>query len=312
MGLILYEPIPVPTARNPDLPPALDEWWQRAACRDREKRFQSAKELADELAKALALEAFVTVPTAARRRPTSSPGAARASGIFTPVRDRAPSDPTVGRASQPSDSSLPEPAPAAAEEQERGDSVEPQRPDAQRPLTWDWQSLVEVTRRAGLELEHRATRALPWLRTRALPWLRTRALPWLRTRALPWLRTRTGLAVGGAVLVVLVGLVLILALGGSEAPATPTPKRPASESRPAATVVIVPDPEPVSNPASSVLSVESLPLEALDDKEAPERKHRQDDTVRTKPGRRLQTPRRRDPQPRPSAPTPSDTRDYGI
>jgi serine/threonine protein kinase len=43
MGLILYEDLPKPTERNPELPPALDEWWQRAAARDPEERFQSAK-----------------------------------------------------------------------------------------------------------------------------------------------------------------------------------------------------------------------------------------------------------------------------
>ncbi|MBI4702289.1 MAG: SUMF1/EgtB/PvdO family nonheme iron enzyme [Deltaproteobacteria bacterium] len=39
-----------PTAVNPDLPAGLDEWFARALCRDRSRRFQSAKELASSFA----------------------------------------------------------------------------------------------------------------------------------------------------------------------------------------------------------------------------------------------------------------------
>jgi serine/threonine protein kinase len=63
MGLILYEDLPMPSERDPSLPPALDAWWQRAAARERDLRFQSAKELADALAAALALPATVSVPS---------------------------------------------------------------------------------------------------------------------------------------------------------------------------------------------------------------------------------------------------------
>jgi len=110
MGLILYEPLPVPTAVNPALPAAVDDWWQRAASRDREQRFQSAKELADELSKALGLEPFVTVPPAARSRTSSFPGAMDSSGVFTPFTGEYPADQLPGRASRPSDSSLEEEA----------------------------------------------------------------------------------------------------------------------------------------------------------------------------------------------------------
>ncbi len=63
MGRILYEPIPLATTFNPDLPAAVDTWWERASARDREDRFQSAKELTDELGVVLGLEIVVTVPS---------------------------------------------------------------------------------------------------------------------------------------------------------------------------------------------------------------------------------------------------------
>ena len=45
--------LPVPSRMRPDLPPAFDIWFRKALERDPAKRFQTAKELSDELAKAL-------------------------------------------------------------------------------------------------------------------------------------------------------------------------------------------------------------------------------------------------------------------
>ena len=56
MGMILYDPIPRITDRDPSLPPELETFWQRAINRDRELRFQSAKELSDALAETSMLE----------------------------------------------------------------------------------------------------------------------------------------------------------------------------------------------------------------------------------------------------------------
>ena len=56
---ILSEPLPVPTAIAPDVPPGFDAWWLRAASRDPSSRFQSAAELSDALADAVAAEAPV-------------------------------------------------------------------------------------------------------------------------------------------------------------------------------------------------------------------------------------------------------------
>jgi serine/threonine-protein kinase len=45
--------LPVPSRMRPDLPPSFDTWFKKALERDPNRRFQSAKELADELAKSL-------------------------------------------------------------------------------------------------------------------------------------------------------------------------------------------------------------------------------------------------------------------
>src|SRR5579872_2838189 len=45
--------LPVPTRMRPDLPPTFDTWFRKALERDPARRFQTAKELADELARAL-------------------------------------------------------------------------------------------------------------------------------------------------------------------------------------------------------------------------------------------------------------------
>jgi serine/threonine-protein kinase len=45
--------LPVPSRMRPDLPPAFDTWFRKSLERDPNKRFQTAKELADELARAL-------------------------------------------------------------------------------------------------------------------------------------------------------------------------------------------------------------------------------------------------------------------
>jgi serine/threonine protein kinase len=71
MGLIIYEPIPKLSDRNPRLGKALDAWWERAVSRDRETRFQSAKEFADSLAEAVGL-ARQTVPSMPPRGPSPS------------------------------------------------------------------------------------------------------------------------------------------------------------------------------------------------------------------------------------------------
>jgi serine/threonine protein kinase len=46
---IIVEPIPVPSRVAPDLPPAFDAWWAKAANRDPAQRYQTARELADSL-----------------------------------------------------------------------------------------------------------------------------------------------------------------------------------------------------------------------------------------------------------------------
>jgi len=112
MGRILYDPLPSVTDHEPNLPAAVDAWWKRAVARDREQRFQSAKELADELGKALGLERAVTVPPPARARTSSFPEM-RASGIYSPVTGETPAAHRAGRSAEPAESPTNEPSPPA-------------------------------------------------------------------------------------------------------------------------------------------------------------------------------------------------------
>jgi serine/threonine protein kinase len=64
LAKIMFEPIPVPSNIVPGLPEGFDAWWARASSRDIETRFQSAKELSDELAIALGITGAATVAAA--------------------------------------------------------------------------------------------------------------------------------------------------------------------------------------------------------------------------------------------------------
>jgi serine/threonine-protein kinase len=59
LGDLLFQigtdPLPIPSTLAPDLPPAFDAWWLRAAMRDPAQRFQTARELVDALTLAFGL-----------------------------------------------------------------------------------------------------------------------------------------------------------------------------------------------------------------------------------------------------------------
>ncbi len=61
-GAVLHEPLPRVTEYDGELPPEFEAWLERALARDPERRFQSARELADALAVALACER-TTIPS---------------------------------------------------------------------------------------------------------------------------------------------------------------------------------------------------------------------------------------------------------
>ena len=63
MGMIIYDPIPPITTHRAGLPEALEVWWERAVARDREQRFQSAKELADSFGEAIETTKQMAVPS---------------------------------------------------------------------------------------------------------------------------------------------------------------------------------------------------------------------------------------------------------
>lgn len=67
MGMIIYDPIPPINAGAPGLPDSLELWWQRAVSRDRDLRFQSAKELADSFGEAIETSKQMLVPSIAPR-----------------------------------------------------------------------------------------------------------------------------------------------------------------------------------------------------------------------------------------------------
>jgi len=66
MGMIIYDAIPPITAGGLG-PTALELWWERAVARDREQRFQSAKELADSFGEAIETSKQMAVPSIAPR-----------------------------------------------------------------------------------------------------------------------------------------------------------------------------------------------------------------------------------------------------
>src|SRR3954463_5775339 len=70
MGMIIYDPIPPITERNPVLPASLDAWWAKAVAREREQRFQSAKEFSDTFADAIVATRRLAVPSISPRAPS--------------------------------------------------------------------------------------------------------------------------------------------------------------------------------------------------------------------------------------------------
>jgi len=99
MGMILYDPIPKLTERNPLLPASLDAWWTKAVARDREERFQSAKELSDAFADAIVAGKRLQVPSIAPRPRMATLSDADGTGPNA-VRYSSPSFPPSPDASQ--------------------------------------------------------------------------------------------------------------------------------------------------------------------------------------------------------------------
>jgi serine/threonine-protein kinase len=87
---IAADPLPVPTQVAPDLPASFDAWWARAAQRDPNQRFQTARELVDALAAAFGFSQGAVVPQAA-------PGSGQ--GVSTTAASRSWGDSESGRVS---------------------------------------------------------------------------------------------------------------------------------------------------------------------------------------------------------------------
>lgn len=140
--------VPTPSKVKKDLPPAFDSWFARACDRDPARRFASARDLAESLARVAglntdtpsAVEAAAPRPPAALPRPTST--GARASVAPASTRGRAPSVPAAPRApsvstaqgdeaappSRPKGAPPPKPAAATAAAEEGRSSAPPSAP----------------------------------------------------------------------------------------------------------------------------------------------------------------------------------------
>lgn len=81
---VLHKPLPRVTEFDGDLPPELEAWFQRAFARDPERRFQSARELANALALALACDR-TTIPSLPPRATLESEPAQDAASDATRV-----------------------------------------------------------------------------------------------------------------------------------------------------------------------------------------------------------------------------------
>jgi eukaryotic-like serine/threonine-protein kinase len=70
---IATAPLPVPSKIRPDLPPGFDEWFKKALERDPDRRYQSAKELAEALAKAFGHSSSVSLVSGNEAAPQFAP-----------------------------------------------------------------------------------------------------------------------------------------------------------------------------------------------------------------------------------------------
>ena len=316
IGRVLYEPLPMPTAFDSTLPPDVDEWWQQAASRDPDQRFQSAKELADELAAALGLLRSVSVPPPGRVRVSSFPGSTRASGIYSPASlehgdagrldqasqpdDSHPSSPSLAKAPSPSPVPIgtplpsfeepwpPEPTESLADEQPPTPDDEP---EAQPPSEEDGPRATGQDESVGLQ--DSGARELVELITRTHP----RRFP-------KWL------VVGLPVLLVLAGLAgLLLRRAKVADPSQPGPQQAPEASATATTKPVVRMLD--STEVEPVLPFDSLPHQATegDSDEASSDDGAAVEGPRPNPTRIRPAPYR-EPKAEPK-PTPS-TRDYGI
>jgi serine/threonine-protein kinase len=102
--------LPVPTRMRPDLPPSFDTWFRKALERDPNKRFQTAKELADDLAKALGAPPISLINAGSSPSQIEMDALANAEAIAGLEERAAPSaksgvrkPPTPGRAFDPDD-----------------------------------------------------------------------------------------------------------------------------------------------------------------------------------------------------------------
>ncbi len=273
MGRILYEPLPNVTDYEPTLPAAIDAWWKRAVARDREERFQSAKELADEFAKALGLERSVTVPPPARARTSSFPEM-RESGIYSPATGESLVAHLSGRAAAPGEGAITAPSVPAEDGEPWPVRAQPLLPTGELGLTPAFRPPGPDP--GAISSSRNTPEAIPptWFR---------RFRRWLVV-ALPIL----------AVLLVLTGMWWQRGKGPEPEVPTREPMSAASEAEPSLSVRSTPN----ALEAVPIIPLEELPKEPVD-------------RTRRAPTGRPRSVGAGPANPAPSSPAPT-TRDYGI
>jgi serine/threonine-protein kinase len=96
------EPMPAPSSVNPGLPPAVDAWFEKACSREISKRYASAKELAEELSRALGGQMPRSLDNPARISRISTKGSRAVSGHAPTLAAGAGTDAGLVRSPTPS------------------------------------------------------------------------------------------------------------------------------------------------------------------------------------------------------------------
>ncbi len=220
MGQILYEDLPKPSDRAEGLLPGIDAWWERAAQRDREQRFQSAKELSDALGRSLGVTRLVVVPSIPPRPTATTP---------LPDGDRSSAPPLLSSAASviASSASSPQGAPLTSVPVELRDTALPRDYESEPPTE------VGPSLTASASLEDTRDTDAPLSRTRHSLAIR---FPSLRRRHL------FAFAGGGVILGVILTLILVSGSDEPEPMNSLTTDGP-SAGTPAARPIVTPAPE---------------------------------------------------------------------
>jgi serine/threonine protein kinase len=92
---VVHKPIPLPSARCPDLPPRIDQWWERAVHREPSERFPNARDMAVALCLALGVTADDGRASGVVRYPATIMGPGASPPVQTDPSDDRPEAPRL-------------------------------------------------------------------------------------------------------------------------------------------------------------------------------------------------------------------------